>query len=174
MGQERAYFFLLRMCERHNRRLIGDRVLKMNAKELSEVSAAYSYQADASMSADERKRELTRRLLASEQKYDLAKLDAHRTAVAAAKAAAATAAVEASVSAAAGAVLTVTLNGTGVLVTGETGKVKAVLEALGGMQRQALGGWCFQGGHTTVLDALRKARSPEMSRDQPRRADSTH
>jgi hypothetical protein len=80
MGQARAYFFLLRMCERHNRRTIGDRILGLNEQDLKELCAAYGLVPSDAMPRDEVKRLLTERLLAGEHPYDLTALDAHRDA----------------------------------------------------------------------------------------------
>jgi len=83
MGQERAYFFLIRMCERHNRRTIGDRILALNEVALLELCAAYQVTVPRGEARDETKRRLTETLLGGKQPYDLAALDAHRAAVAA-------------------------------------------------------------------------------------------
>lgn len=80
MGQARAYFFLLRMCERHNRRTIGDRILGLNEQDLKELCAAYGLAPSDGTPRDEVKRLLTERLLAGKHPYDLTALDAHREA----------------------------------------------------------------------------------------------
>ena len=95
MGQARAYFFLIRMCERHNRRIIGDRILSLNAAELRELVAAYKLEVEPDASSDEIKCDLTALLIAGTQPYDLQALEAHRAAVKAAAEAAEAASVAA-------------------------------------------------------------------------------
>ena len=84
MGQARAYFFLIRMCERHNRRTIGDRILSMNEKQLQELSAAYAFEREPTDTADDARRKLTALLIGGERAYDLEALDRHRADVEAA------------------------------------------------------------------------------------------
>lgn len=81
MGQERAYFFLVRMCERHNRRNIGDRILSMNEMAVLELCAAYKMEVSKGTPLDEVKRDLSAKLIAGEAPYDLEALDMHRATV---------------------------------------------------------------------------------------------
>ena len=91
MGQERGYFFLIRMSERHNRRTIGDKILALNPAKLRELAAAYAIGVPAGTSDDGIKQLLTNTLIAGEKPYDLDALDRHRAEVAAAAAAVAAA-----------------------------------------------------------------------------------
>jgi len=79
MGQERAYFFLIRMCERHNRRIISDTIMGLDAKKarLWELCAAYRYAPSAGETPLETKRAMIDRLIAGQHPYDLAELDAY-------------------------------------------------------------------------------------------------
>ena len=84
-GQARAYFFLIRMCERHNRRNIGDRILALNPADLLELCAAYKLEVPEGMPSDDLKEKLITRLIEGEHSYDLEALDAHRAKVTAPK-----------------------------------------------------------------------------------------
>ena len=79
MGQERAYFFLIRMCERHNRRHIAEHIQALDPKKpaLRDLCAAYGYTPLPGTLAVDIRAEIIRLLTDATRPYDLAKLDAH-------------------------------------------------------------------------------------------------
>ena len=84
MGQERAYFLLIRMAERHNRRTIADTILELGEPALLELCAAYGQALKDDKSEpferDELKRRLIKTLIAGERRYDLDALRQHQAA----------------------------------------------------------------------------------------------
>ena len=81
MGQARAYFLLIRMCDRHNRRNIADRIIKLNDVDLAELCAAYGLARREGEPSDALKHRAMKLLTEASRPYDLAKLDEHKAAV---------------------------------------------------------------------------------------------
>ena len=79
MGQSRAYFFIVRMCERHNRRTIADYILGLDPKKprLKKLCVLYGVSTADAGTSDALKRRLIAELLSpvkDRAPYDLSKL----------------------------------------------------------------------------------------------------